>query len=302
MLSRSRFLVAVFLALICFTLIRVVSTGQQIMTSPPQLLSDPFLQLPTETSVRVVWFTEFAGSDHIVAYGQNFNRTAVATTTKLSRTREDKNSRIANQTKESLSKPTKRDIWRHEAEVTGLTPSSRVPYRVKSVREDGKTVSSAEFTFAPKPTSDTPLKILLTSDHQLKPMTAANLQKVVETVGRVDAVFFAGDLVNVPDRASEWFDDNRGGALFPCLQGRANYELDKNGVKTSYSGGELIQHAPLFTAIGNHEVMGRFSRNGSLNDEFDDSIPRAAAQQIYQQNSERLKTNEPTISNWSTLR
>jgi len=44
------------------------------------------------------------------------------------------------------------------------------------------------------------LKILLTSDHQLKPMTAANLQKVVETVERVDAVFFVGDLVNVPDR------------------------------------------------------------------------------------------------------
>ncbi|CCQ60429.1 hypothetical protein CWATWH0401_3766 [Crocosphaera watsonii WH 0401] len=26
--------------------------------------------------------------------------------------------------------------------------------------------------------------------------------------------FFAGDLVNIPDRASEWFDDKRGGAFF----------------------------------------------------------------------------------------
>jgi len=50
---------------------------------------------------------------------------------------------------------------------------------------------------------------------------------VVKTVERVDAVFFVGDLVNVPDRASGGFDDKRGGALFPCLQGRANYELDK---------------------------------------------------------------------------
>lgn len=247
------------------------------MISPPQLLSDPFLQLPTTTSVRVVWFTEFAGSEHVVAYGQNLGQnlgqTAVATTTKLSRIREDQDSRVGHQTsKAQVDKPTMRDVWRHEAEVTGLTPGTRVPYSVTSVREDGKTLSSAEFTLASQPT-DTPLKILLTSDHQLKPMTAANLQKVVETVERVDAVFFVGDLVNVPDRASEWFDDNRGGAFFPCLQGRANYELDKNGVKTTYRGGEIIQHAPLFTAIGNHEVMGR--SNGSLNDQFSDAIPRA---------------------------
>ena len=274
-----RLIGAVFLALICFTLIKVLSTGQQIMPSPPQLLSDPFLQLPTETSVRVVWFTEFAGSDHTVAYGQNLHLTAVATTTKLSRTREDQDSKIGQQTQESQYKePTIRNIWRHEVEVTDLSPGDRVPYCVTSVREDSKVVSSAQFTLTPKPPSGVPLKILLTSDHQLKPMTAANLQKVVETIGQVDAVFFAGDLVNVPDRASEWFDDNRGGALFPCLQGRASYELEKNGVKTSYSGGALIQHAPLFTTIGNHEVMGRFNR-ASLNDEFDDSIPRAVAQQ-----------------------
>lgn len=270
------------------------------MTSAPQLLSDPFLQLPTETSVRVVWFSEFAGSRHSVAYGQNLNQTAVATTTKLSRTREDQKSKVGNQTEESqvYKEPTRRDIWRHEAEVAGLTPGTRVPYRVTSVREDGKTVSSAEFTLAPKPAPGIPLKILLTSDHQLKPMTAANLQKAIATVGQVDAVFFVGDLVNVPDRASEWFDDNRGGAFFPCLQGRASYELDKNGVKTSYTGGEIIQHAPLFTAIGNHEVMGRFLKNGSLNDEFDNPIPRAVAQQIYQQNEGQLNpNNDPTVGN-----
>lgn len=251
------------------------------MSSAPQLLSDPFLQLPTENSVRVVWFTEFAGSQHIVVYGQNLNQTTVATTTKLSRTREDQKSRVKDQTQESkvYKQPTIRDIWRHEAEVTGLSSNIRVPYRVTSVREDGKSISSDEFTLSPKPTPGTPLKLLLTSDHQLKPMTAANLQKVVETIGRVDAVWFAGDLVNVSDRASEWFDDNHGGAFFPCLQGRANYKLDKNGVKTNYTGGAIIQHAPLFTAIGNHEVMGRFARTSSLNDEFDDAVPRTVPEQ-----------------------
>ena len=114
-------------------------------------------------------------------------------------------------------------------------------------------------------------------------MTAANLQKVVETVDKIDGVFFAGDLVNVPDRASEWFDESRGGAFFPCLQGKANYRLDKNDVQTSYRGGEIIQHAPLFTAIGNHEVMGRFSDEKPLREQFNDSIPKAAAKQHYQE-------------------
>jgi hypothetical protein len=109
------------------------------------------------------------------------------------------------------------------------------------------------------------------------PMTAANLQKVVETIGRVNAVFCAGDLVNVSDRASEWFDDSRGNSFFPCLQGKASYQLTKNGVSTTYRGGEIIQHAPLFTAIGNHEVMGRFSVDKSLNEQFEDAIPKWVA-------------------------
>ncbi|BAZ28014.1 metallophosphoesterase [Cylindrospermum sp. NIES-4074] len=284
-------LAAVLLFVICLTLISMRSFGETIMTSAPQLLTDPFLQLPTETSVQVVWFTEFAGNNHSVAYGENLVKTASANTTKLTRTREDQKSRVANQTQDGqvYQQPVQREIWRHEAEVTGLTPNLRVPYRVTSVREDGESVSSDVFTLAPTPKPGTPLKILLTSDHQLKPMTAANLQKVVETVGRVDGVWFAGDLVNVSDRASEWFDDNRGGALFPGLQGRANYQMNSNGVKITYTGGQIIQHAPMFTAIGNHEVMGRFARTGSLGDEFDDTIPRAVAQELYGEKS--LKDN-----------
>jgi hypothetical protein len=247
------------------------------MLSHPQLLTDPFLQCPTENSVRVVWFTEFAGSHHIVAYGENFSQIVTATTTKLSRAREDQNSQV----EQVYQQTTRRHIWRQEAEVTGLIPNTKVPYRVTSVREDGQSVSSNTFALAPKPLPGMPLKILLTSDHQLKPMTAANLQKVVETVGVVDAVFFAGDLVNVSDRASEWFDDRRGCAFFPCLQGRANYQLTKNNIQTLYHGGELLQNAPIFTAIGNHEVMGRFSMDSSLDDQFDNTLPREVAEKIF---------------------
>ncbi|MGA9380927.1 MAG: fibronectin type III domain-containing protein, partial [Phormidium sp.] len=254
------------------------------MSSQPQLLTDPFLQLPTENSIRVVWFTEFPGSRHSVNFGYNLDKIVSANTIKLSRTREDQKSKFGEQTEENqvYQKPVVRDIWRHEAEITNLIPGKRVPYRVKSEREDGKIVSSEVFTLAAKPLPGTALKILLTSDHQLMPMIAANLQKLTEIIGRVDAVFFAGDLVNIPDRASEWFDDNRGNAFFPCWQGKAKYKLAKNGISTIYKGGEIIQHAPLFPAIGNHEVMGRFSLESSLGEQFYDSFPREVAKQIYQ--------------------
>lgn len=296
--SRPLVIAAVVIVFIALAPLLQLSTQQSHMTSVPQLLTDPFLQLPTENSVRVIWFTEFEGSGHSVAYGRGLTQSAIAKTTKLSRTREDQKSRVGQQTEEGqvYKQPTIRDIWRHEALVTELTPNQRIPYQVTSVREDGQKVSSHQFTLAPNPTPGTPVKILLTSDHQLMPMTAANLQKVVETVGRVDAIFFAGDTVNIPDRASEWFDDNRGGAFFPALQGRAHYELDKEGIKTTYTGGELIQYAPLFPATGNHEVMGRWHNERNLNDQFNDPFPRTIAQIIYQKNAKQLNPkNDPKV-------
>ncbi|WP_413160699.1 metallophosphoesterase [Capilliphycus salinus ALCB114379] len=268
----------------------------------PKLLTDPFLQLPTENSVRVVWFTEFPGSRHLVSYGENLNQKVIAQTTKLSRIREDQKSRVGEQTEDGTvyQKPTLRDIWRHEAEVTGLTPGVRVPYQVTSVTNQGGTVKSEVFSLAAKPQPGTPLKILLTSDHQLKPMTAANLQKVTETVDNIDAVFLAGDLINIPDRASEWFDDNRGGAFFPLLQGRGNYQLEKNGVITTYTGGQLIQNVPLFPGIGNHEVMGKFSTDIDLNEQFNSPYPRQAAEKLYQNNRQKInpKNDENIKKEW----
>ena len=255
----------------------------QPTSMPPQvtLLTDPFLQTPTNSSVRVVWFTEFAGREHQVIYGPN-DQVAEANTTQLSRTREDAKS----QTTESYDTVTYRSIWRHEAEITGLLPGFRIPYSVISTTEDGTAVQSDRFSLSASPPAGQPLKILLTSDHQMMPMTAANLQKVEETIGQVDGVFLAGDLINIPDRASEWFDDVRGGAFFPCLQGRGNYTLVKNDTSTVYKGGQLIQNAPLFPAVGNHEVMGRYSHTVDLNDQFNDPVPWSAAKQLYDQHPE----------------
>ncbi len=279
-------LATIFISVLCFTLIYGCLPNSQPTAKASTLLTEPFLQLPTENSVRVVWFTEFPGEKNTVAYGENLQQTTDATTIKLSHTREDQKSRVGNQTedKQVYQKPVERDIWRHEAEVTSLTLGKEVDYQVISKPKNGSDAKSEVYKLAPAPQPGKPLKILLTSDHQLKPMTAANLQKAKE-IGDIDAVFMAGDLINIPDRASEWFDDNRGGAFFPAFQGRANYQIDKDGVKTNYSGGEIIQEAPIFTAIGNHEVMGRRGRSDDLGGEYNDAIPREVAQNLYGESS-----------------
>ena len=264
------------------------------MTAAPTLLTDPFLQLPEASTVRVVWFTEFEGTQHTVDYGDEWQQTAIAQTTKLTRVREDQDSQIA----DPPTHPVPRAIWRHEAIVTGLTPDQRVPYRVSSTRADGETVHSDTFTLAPQPAPGRSLKVLLTSDHQLKPMVAANLQKVVETVGQLDLVLVAGDLVNIPDRASEWFDDQKGGAFFPALQGRATYALPlgKTGETAVYRGAAIVQSTPMYTAIGNHEVMGRFSSAKTLKEQFNDPVPRAVAEQRYKPTAEWSNpTNNPKV-------
>lgn len=253
------------------------SEKQQAIPQGSSLLSDPFLQLPTENTVKVVWFTEFEGEGHSVKYGSQLKRRATANTIKLSRVREDKDSQI-----EAPPRKSERDIWRHEAVVKGLTQNERLPYQVESMR-DGRTISSGVFTLTSLPKSGSALKILLTSDHQLMPMTTANLEQVVKTVGLVDAVFFPGDLVNVPDRASEWFDDRRGGAFFPALQGRGSYQLERQGTTTTYRGGAIIQHAPIFTAVGNHEVMGKVVAKLTLKEEFAQPQPRQVALKNYRE-------------------
>lgn len=254
------------------------------------LLTDPFLQLPTEDSVRVVWFTDYEGEAHHAVYGARLERTVAATTTRLTRLREDRESHVGAQHGDGslYSQPTPRDVWRHEAVVRGLTPGERVAYRVVSVADNGERVESDVFMLSCAPPPGMPLKILLTSDHQMESAVAANMQKVVEIGHQIDAVFHAGDLVNTSDRASEWFDDNRGVAFFPAMQGRAHAVVERAGAQTAWRGAPVLQSAPLFTAIGNHEVMGRFSIALDLAQQRAAAYPRAAAKALYRANEDAI--------------
>ena len=245
----------------------------------PALLTDPFLLDPTADRVRVAWFVDAPATEHWLEYGPNLKQRAEATSVPLSRVQEDAFSFVGDQAGDgsTFERPTPRAIWRQEAIATQLPRDQRWPYRVCSRFADGSMVCSDRFTLAANPTPGTPLKILLTSDHQLMPMVAANLQGVAAAADRIDGIFVAGDLINIPDRASEWFDDNRGGAFFPCLQGRGNYALEGDGITTTYAGAPLIQHAPMFAAVGNHEIMGRANPKNDLKTQFNDPVPRAIA-------------------------
>ncbi|USX56360.1 metallophosphoesterase [Lentzea sp. HUAS12] len=176
----------------------------------------------------------------------------------------------------SGSKPStvvERHVYRHVAVAEGLT-SRRVPYRVVSFDERWRVAITPVHTLSAVARAGEPVTLLLTSDHQLKTMTPANLELVGQTVGtELDGVLMAGDLVNVPDRASEWFDDASGLAFFAGMTGRAHREI----AGRIYRGAPLLQNSPLYPVIGNHEVMGRYSTTNPLSAQFNDPQPRRIA-------------------------
>jgi hypothetical protein len=295
------------------------SDGGEVVVRPGAgrpLLCEPYLLDPKSSSVFVAWHTEEEGVLQVVLVGDaaegltEEQAVAVATgdrrsgpgwrrveakTLRLSRTREDVSSRVPDRT---YSAVVDRPVYRHLAQVTGLT-GGRTPYRVVSVDHFGRTTVTAAYTLAPAVHRSKPVKLLLTSDHQLKAMTPANLEKVAETVGvELDGVLFAGDLVNVPDRASEWFDSATGLAFFAGLTGRGSQTL----AGRTYRGAPIIQHSPLFPAIGNHEVMGRYSETAGLDTQFNDPQPTDVARQRWQ--AERPARQDPdtwvTDASWNT--
>lgn len=230
---------------------------------------------PTADGVTVVWFTRGRGSGHEVRLGAT---RVAATSTRLSQVGEDAESPIPIPQRPGPGSGVRpREIWRHVARVSGLVPGDRVPYRTVS-RDGARTAISDVFHLRPAPEPGRPVRILLTSDHQASANTPAAMFFAARVLGRIDAVFFAGDMVNVPDRASEWFDAEHGRSFFPVMQGRA-HGLATNGSR--YPGAAILQNAPLFTAVGNHEVQGRRCGVRSLRASFAAALPRAVAETEY---------------------
>lgn len=257
-----------------------------------QIITDPMLTGPGIGEISVVWYTKVPGEGHRVVFGDTLDAEAAGTSYRMTQLFEDGQSDVLGR---RVAPPregevvTEQEIYRHEVRVTGLEANRRVPYYAVTTI-NGVDFKSKVFTLQPLPSSDQPVKLLITSDHQNRAMAPANFEKVVETVGKVDAVLFAGDLVDTPNRASEWFyrsTENRP-PFFPSLQG--NYAEIRP--EHPYSGGEILQHAPLLPTIGNHESPGIFDRSASLNFQDNNPQPRWFARWRWEQmsDSERSAT------------
>jgi hypothetical protein len=268
------------------------------------ILSDPMLQNPQADRVSVVWFTEGAGGTHYVRARTNFPDRFEAVTTPMTRMFEDNGSQVFQQIAQTSTTPTRRQIFRHEAVVTGLTPGVREPYVAISETAEGE-FRSEFYTLQALPAAGQPVKLLLSSDQQNNRMATANFQKVEETIGRVDAVLFPGDFVSTPNRASEWFDraNVNNPSFFQSLQGT----MRKWNSSSVYTGGKVLQHAALYGCLGNHEMPGRFRLDPATNnpnntggisigDMDNDPQPRWYAEMRYEQVRAQVNpTNDPAL-------
>ena len=207
-----------------------------------ELLTDPYLQHPTDDSVLVEWYTEYKGEDNCVELFENGtdnepSRIIKASTVKLSRIRGGKNN------KNFDDSSVKADIYKHKAVIDNLPEyhgkeSERVLYRVIS---DGA------------------------------------VSVVEKEIGRIDAVFVNGDCVDVTDRAYDWFySDN---SFFRVLQGKANHKTGNR----RYKGGSIIQSAPVYVSVGNHDVMGIYDEEVPISFQFNSPKPRFYAEEKYEQ-------------------
>lgn len=246
----------------------------QSQVSAGQLLTDPFLQMPEKNSVNVVWFTEnectsnqvelFEGGTNVAA-----TRTIDATTSVPERIRDESGA--------------KHTVYRHEAVVDNLPaftgkPKEKIPYRVVS---DG--TASGVYALQAQAQPGAPLRILLTSDIQKKNMVAANMQMLYKKFGAVDAVFANGDIVDRGDAYEDWFSHEC--SYFRVMQGKTSHVVSKK-TNIAYTGAPLLQQAPSYAAIGNHETMGVYKGDASgntLNSEFNNPKTRAYAEALYEQ-------------------
>ncbi|TVR48999.1 MAG: hypothetical protein EA425_13270 [Puniceicoccaceae bacterium] len=156
------------------------------------------------------------------------------------------------------------EVFRHEVRLTGLGDGRPRLYALwRSHPRDERVAGPFRLQVAPAPGQGA--RLLLTSDFQNGPAAALSCRQALRTAGRIDAVLYGGDMVNVPNRAAEWFG--------PLDDGKLSFFQ----ILASSSGAPLLSEAPLFPAIGNHEIMGPSSAASDQNVVFNSPRPEWAA-------------------------
>ncbi len=238
------------------------------------ILTDPYLLAPGPDHVHVHWLSGMAAGRHIVLVGAPGDAATSTAPPHARRVRAD-TARVARLFEDGASQiPTlsgaaeQQVIFRHAARVDGLTPGTRHPYWVRSTGADGQVHDRGPFTLEAAPPVGAPVTLLLTSDFQQEPNALAAYQRAAELFPDPDGILFAGDLVQHPRRASDWVSGHVAGvqaadpqpAFFDALQGRYR-DIRPDA---PFAGGALVQSAPIYPAVGNHEVSGRFRLNAPV--------------------------------------
>lgn len=196
-------------------------------------LTAPYIRNPSTDRVHVAWVTSpEASGPHEVAYqtDQAWQRVPA---------RSSSLSRLPAQL--------------HVATIDGMAPGQTGTYRVLS----GK-IFSPTYRFRSAPMPGTGVRILVTSDAQSMPLTAAAIEAASRLAGSLDFILFPGDLADRPFVPGDWWIPDGLGAgskesssgFFPVFQG---FAVTSEGVP---SGAPLLQETPMYAAIGNHDVEG----------------------------------------------
>ena len=185
-------------------------SGSALQAQADYFLVKPYLQNGTKTSMHILWETT-ATATTTVEYGEALPQA------------EEPNlqQKVILEGTRSL----------HEVGLTGLEPSTKYLYRVRSTTAGGQELVSEVYTFKTTVEDEETFTFALIGDSQYNSRTPWAWGKIAERVwmDRPNFVVHAGDLVDVGTRKEDWVSH-----FFPF-------------------GHVLMSRFPMYTVLGNHE-------------------------------------------------
>lgn len=178
-------------------------------------MTEPYLQTATDNSIWISWKTDFDDTP-VVMFG---------------RTKEE----LDNRTEGTTQKLSDTYFW-NSVKLTSLEPNTIYYYKVKSGDKESQTY---RFRTMPKKGGNTPMRILLMGDHQLKKRSGyewlmqAAARKIQEKYGNLEENI--NMIMNVGDQVD-------------------NGTLDQYELVNYWKNKQMSPYLPIMTAVGNHDT------------------------------------------------
>ncbi len=215
----------------------LVRAGAALAAALPLTFTEPYLVSPTPaTSMHICWLTSEPTSQSYVEYGdtERYGARERAATYQIE-------GLLTVDEAGKYSQPLK--VYQQIAHLKNLVPGRFYFYRAVSAAGGAWTVTPGYY-FRTAPPPGTPIKFVLLSDLQVR-ATAADPVKFAGQQYN-DLIIYAGDFVNTPNKAGEWF----------TVPGAPEADAARwfNMMQQTADGCRLLQYVPIFPAPGNHEI------------------------------------------------